>query len=131
MAVVGNDGVVGISFLLGADSAAIDAIVQSAGRAFCISARFVKGEIEQFCGVMKVLLRYAQTVLGQMAQTAVCNRDHSIDQQFCRRLLLDLDRLPTHELNMTHELAADLLGVRREGVTVAAHKLHTSCNRLA
>jgi CRP-like cAMP-binding protein len=72
---------------------------------------------------MKVVMRYAQAVLGQMAQTAVCNRYHSIDQQLCRRLLLGLDRLPTDELNMTHELAANLLGVRREGVTVAAHKL--------
>lgn len=123
VAVVGNDGVVGISFLLGADCAATDAMVQSAGRAFRISARFVKAEIEQSCGVMKVVMRYAQAVLGQMAQTAICNRYHSIDQQLCRRLLLGLDRLPSDELDMTHELAANLLGVRREGVTVAAHKL--------
>lgn len=68
-------------------------------------------------------MRYAQNVLGQMAQTAMCNRFHSIDQQFCRRLLLGLDRLPSDELDMTHELAASLLGVRREGITVAAHKL--------
>jgi CRP-like cAMP-binding protein len=123
VAVVGNDGVVGVSFLLGADCAATDAMVQSAGRAFRISARFVKAEIEQSCGVMKVVMRYAQAVLGQMAQTAICNRYHSIDQQLCRRLLLGLDRLPSDELDMTHELAANLLGVRREGVTVAAHKL--------
>ena len=123
VALVGNDGVVGISALLGADAAVTDAVVQSAGRAFRLSARFVKGEIEQSTGVMKVVMRYAQAVLGQMAQTAVCNRYHSIDQQLCRRLLLGLDRLPSDELNMTHELAANLLGVRREGVTVAAHKL--------
>lgn len=123
VAVVGNDGVVGISFLLGADSAVTEAIVQSAGHALRISTRFVKGEIEQSCGVMKVVLRYAQTVLGQMAQTAICNRYHSIDQQFCRRLLLGLDRLPNDELEMTHDLAANLLGVRRESVTAAASKL--------
>lgn len=123
VAVIGNDGVVGISWLLGAESAAADAVVQSAGRALRVSAQFVKGEIERSCGVMKVVMRYAQTVLGQMAQTAVCNRHHSIGQQLCRRLLLGLDRLPSDELDMTHELAANLLGVRREGVTVAAHKL--------
>jgi len=123
VAVVGNDGVVGISWLLGADAAATDAVVQSAGRALRVSAQFVKGEIEHSCGVMKVVMRYAQTVLDQMAKTAVCNRHHSIDQQLCRRLLLGLDRLPSDELDMTHELAANLLGVRREGVTVAAHKL--------
>lgn len=123
VALVGNDGVVGISSLLGEDGAATDAVVQSAGRAYRVSTRFVKGEIEASSGVMKVVMRYAQAILGQMAQTAVCNRYHSIDQQLCRRLLLGLDRLPSDELDMTHELAANLLGVRREGVTVAAHKL--------
>jgi len=123
VALVGNDGVVGISWLLGADSAANDAVVQSAGRAFRVSACFVKSEIEHSCEVMKVVMRYAQAVLGQMSQTAVCNRYHSIDQQLCRRLLLGLDRLPSDELDMTHELAANLLGVRREGITMAAHKL--------
>ena len=105
------------------DSAATDAVVQSAGRAFRISARFVKSEIEQSCGVMKVVMRYAQSVLGQMARTAICNRHHTIEQQFCRRLLLGLDRLPSDELAMTHELAANLLGVRREGISMTAHKL--------
>ena len=123
VAVVGHDGVVGISTLLGADAAATQAVVQSAGRAYRLSTRFVKSEIETSNGVMKVVLRYAQTVLAQMAQTALCNRYHSIDQQFCRRLLLGLDRLPSDELDMTHELAANLLGVRREGITMAAHKL--------
>lgn len=123
VAVVGNDGVVGISSLLGAEASATDAKVQSAGRAYRVSTRFVKAEIENSSGVMKVVMRYAQSVLGQMAQQAVCNRYHSIDQQLCRRLLVGLDRLPTDELDMTHELAANLLGVRREGVTVAAYKL--------
>ncbi len=123
VALVGNDGVVGIATLLGADAPATEAVVQNAGRAFRLSTRFVKGEIETVGGVMKLVLRYAQTVLAQMAQTALCNRYHSIDQQFCRRLLLGLDRLPSDELDMTHELAANLLGVRREGVTMAAHKL--------
>ena len=122
VALVGNDGVVGISSLLGAD-AATDAVVQSAGRAYRLSTRFVQSEVEESSGVMKVVMRYAQSILGQMAQTAVCNRYHSIDQQLCRRLLLGLDRLPSDELDMTHELAANLLGVRREGITVAAHKL--------
>lgn len=123
VAVVGNDGVVGISTLLGADAAATDAVVQSAGRAYRLSTRFVKNEIETCGSVLKIVLRYAQAVLSQMAQTAICNRYHSIDQQFSRRLLLGLDRLPSDELDMTHELAANLLGVRREGVTMAAHKL--------
>ena len=123
VAMVGNDGLVGVSWLLGADSAATDAMVQSAGRAFRVSAGFVKSDIEHSASVMKVVMRYAQAVLGQMAQTAVCNRYHSIDQQLCRRLLLGLDRVPSDELDMTHELAANLLGVRREGVSMAAHKL--------
>ncbi len=126
VAVVGNDVVVGVAFLLGADYAATDAVVQSAGRAFRISARFVKSEIEQSCGVMKVVMRYAQTVLGQMARTAICNRHHTIEQQFCRRLLLGLDRMPSNKLDMTHELAANLLGVRREGISVVAHKLQAA-----
>ena len=123
VAVVGNDGVVGISFLMGVNEAATDAVVQNSGRALRISARFVKGEIEENCGVMKVVMRYAQTVMTQMAQTAMCNRFHTIEQQFSRRLLLSLDLLPNNKLEMTHEMAANLLGVRREGVTVAALNL--------
>lgn len=126
VAVVGNDGVVGISCLLGAECAAHDAVVQSAGSALRISAAYVKNEIESCCCVMKLVMRYAQSVLGQMAQTAVCNRHHSIDQQLCRRLLLGHDRLPSNELEMTHELAANLLGVRREGISTAAHKLQAA-----
>ena len=126
VAVVGNDGVVGISCLLGADSTATDAVVQSAGTALRIRTSFVKNEIEHCCCVMKLVMRYAQAVLGQMAQTAICNRHHSIDQQLCRRLLLGHDRLPSDELDMTHELAANLLGVRREGISTAAHKLQAA-----
>ena len=126
VAVVGNDGVVGISSLLGEEASATDAMVQSAGQAYRVSTRFVKAEIENSCGDMKVVMRYAQSVLGQMAQQAVCNRYHSIDQQLCRRLLVGLDRLPSDELDMTHELAANLLGVRREGVTAGALKLQNA-----
>lgn len=123
VAVVGNDGVAGVSLLMGAEVAVNEAIVQNAGCAYRVGVQFVRGEIERSCGVMKVVLRYAQSMLGQMAQTAVCNRYHTIDQQLCRRLLTGLDRAPSDEIDMTHELAANLLGVRREGVTVAAHKL--------
>ena len=123
VAVVGNDGVVAISWLMGAEYSPNEAVVQSPGRAYRISTAFVKAEMERSRGVMRVVMRYAQSVLGQMAQTAVCNRYHSIDQQLCRRLLTGLDRLQSDEMNMTHELAANLLGVRREGITVAAHKL--------
>jgi CRP-like cAMP-binding protein len=123
VAVIGNDGVVSIATLLGGGVADMEAVVQSAGKAFRISAQFVKDEIEHSYGVMKVVMRYAQSVFGQIAQTAVCNRHHSIDQQLCRRLLLGLDRVSSDELQMTHELAANLLGVRREGVSTAAHKL--------
>lgn len=123
VAVVGNDGVVGISYLMGVDAAATDAVVQNSGRAFRISARFVKGELEQSFGVMKVVMRYAQAAMVQMSQTAICNRFHSIEQQFSRRLLVSLDRLPSDQMEMTHEMAANLLGVRREGVTVAANNL--------
>jgi CRP-like cAMP-binding protein len=123
VAVVGNDGVAGMSLFLGADVATSEVVVQSAGYALRVGAQFVKSEMERSNALGKVVLRYAQSVLAQIAQTAVCNRYHSIDQQLCRRLLLGLDRLPTDELDMTHELAANLLGVRREGVTHAAHKL--------
>lgn len=123
VAVVGNDGVVAIAWLMGADTSPNEAVVQSAGRAYRISTAYVKAEMERSRGVMRVIMRYAHSVLGQMAQTAVCNRYHSIDQQLCRRLLSGLDRLQSDELEMTHESAASLLGVRREGITVAAHKL--------
>lgn len=123
VAVVGNDGVIGISLFLGGDALPSEVVVQNAGGAFRLSAQFVKSEVERSSAVMKVMLRYAQALLVQVSQTAVCNRHHSIDQQLCRRLLLGLDRLASDELDMTHELAASLLGVRREGITHAAQKL--------
>lgn len=123
VAVVGNDGLVGVSLLLGGGAATSEAVVQSAGRAFRLSAAFFKSELERSNTISKTMLRYAQAVLLQAAQTAICNRYHSIDQQLCRRLLLGLDRSSSNEMDMTHELVANLLGVRREGVTIAAHKL--------
>lgn len=123
VAVVGNDGMVGVSLLLGGGSAPSEAVVQSPGLALRLSASFLRSEMDRSGAIAKVMLRYAQAVLGQVAQTAVCNRYHSIEQQLCRRLLLGLDRSYSDEIEMTHELAANLLGVRREGITIAAHKL--------
>lgn len=123
IAVVGNDGVVGISLFMGGNATPSQAVVQSAGRGYRLRAEAVKSEINLAGPILKMLLRYTQALIAQVAQTAVCNRYHSIDQQFCRRLLLGLDRLPSDELVMTQELVAKLLGVRREGVTAAALKL--------
>ena len=123
IAVVGNDGVVGVSLFMGGGATPNQALVQSAGQGYRLPAQWVKAEAEQGGPVLHMLLRYTQALMAQMAQTAVCNRYHSIDQQLCRRLLLGLDRLPSDELVMTQELAASLLGVRREGVTAAARKL--------
>jgi CRP-like cAMP-binding protein len=123
IAVVGNDGVVGISLFMGGNATPSQAVVQSAGRGYRLRAEAVKSEINLAGPILKMLLRYTQAMIAQVAQTAVCNRYHSIDQQFCRRLLLGLDRLPSDELVMTQELVARLLGVRREGVTAAALKL--------
>lgn len=123
IAVVGNDGVVGVSVFMGGSATPSQAVVQNAGQAYRLRAQTVKDEVD--CGgpVLKILLRYTQAMIAQVAQTAVCNRYHSIDQQLCRRLLLGLDRLPTEALAMTQELLASLLGVRREGITAAALKL--------
>ncbi|MBC7705083.1 MAG: Crp/Fnr family transcriptional regulator [Rhodoferax sp.] len=123
IAVVGNDGVVGVSVFMGGNATPSQAVVQAAGQAYRLRAQIVKDEVD--CGgpVLKMLLRYTQAMIAQVAQTAVCNRYHAIDQQLCRRLLLSLDRLPTDSLTMTQELLANLLGVRREGVTAAALKL--------
>jgi CRP-like cAMP-binding protein len=121
--VVGNDGLVGISAFMGGGSTPGRAVVQSAGHGFRMKAQTLKEEFEHFPEVMRLLLRYTQALIAQMAQTAVCNRHHSVDQQLCRWLLLSLDRLPGHELQMTHELIAHMLGVRREGVTESAQKL--------
>lgn len=122
IAVVGHEGVVGISLFMGGESTPSRAVVQSAGRGLRLKAAAIKQEFKH-APVMHLLLRYTQALITQMAQTAVCNRHHSLDQQLCRWLLLSLDRLEGHELTMTQELIANMLGVRREGVTEAALKL--------
>jgi CRP-like cAMP-binding protein len=123
IAVTGNDGLVGISLFMGGETTPSRAVVQSAGHAFRLKADLLKNEFGRFGPTMHLLLRYTQALITQMAQTAVCNRHHSVDQQLCRWLLLSLDRLQTNELSMTQELIANMLGVRREGVTEAAGKL--------
>jgi CRP-like cAMP-binding protein len=123
IAVVGNDGVVGVCVFMGGNATPSQAVVQAAGQAYRLRAQMIKDEVDSGGPVLKILLRYTQAMIAQVAQTAVCNRYHSIDQQLCRRLLLGLDRLPTESLTMTQELLANLLGVRREGVTAAALKL--------
>ena len=123
IAVVGNDGVIGVSLFMGGETTPSRAVVQSAGRAYQLSGRILKEEFTRAGAMQHLLLRYTQALLTQMAQTAVCNRHHSLDQQLCRWLLLSLDRLPTNQLAMTQELMANMLGVRREGVTEAAGNL--------
>ncbi len=123
ISVVGNEGLIGVALLLGGESTPSRALVQSAGSAYRLLAQRVKEEFNRHGEVHQLLLRYTQSLLTQMAQTAVCNRHHSIDQQLCRWLLLSLDRLPSNQLDMTQELIANMLGVRREGVTEAAGKL--------
>lgn len=124
IAVVGHEGVVGISLFMGGNSTTSRAVVQSAGRAFRLRASLMMEEFNRGGPVQHLLLRYTQALITQMSQTAVCNRHHSLDQQLCRWLLLSLDRLPSNELVMTQELIANMLGVRREGVTTAAGRLH-------
>jgi CRP-like cAMP-binding protein len=126
IAIVGNEGILGISLFMGGDTTPSRAVVQSAGHAYRLKAELLKNEFERFGSTMHLLLRYTQALITQMAQTAVCNRHHSIDQQLCRWLLLSLDRLATNELTMTQELIANMLGVRREGVTEAAGKLQNA-----
>ena len=123
IAIVGNEGILGISLFMGGESTPSRAVVQSAGFAFRLKAQLLKDEFGRFGPTMRLLLRYTQALITQMAQTAVCNRHHSVDQQLCRWLLLSLDRLQSNELSMTQELIANMLGVRREGVTEAAGKL--------
>ena len=123
IAVVGNEGVVGISLFMGGESTPSRAVVQSAGEGFRLKAEVIKNEFGLYDAVLHLLLRYTQALITQMAQTAACNRHHSVDQQLCRWLLLRLDRMQGSELEMTQELIANLLGVRREGVTEAALKL--------
>jgi CRP-like cAMP-binding protein len=123
IAVVGNDGIVGVALFMGGETTPSRAIVQSAGFAYRLSAHDLKEEFVRAGVLQQRLLRYTQALLTQMAQTAVCNRHHAIDQQLCRWLLLSLDRLPSNVLVMTQELIANMLGVRREGVTEAAGNL--------
>ncbi len=123
IAVIGHDGVVGISLFMGGNATPSRAVVQSAGQAYRLRASVAMNEVSQGGPVLNVLMRYTQSLIAQVSQTAVCNRYHSIDQQLARRLLLGLDRSTSDELMMTQELAANLLGVRREGITAAAHKL--------
>jgi CRP-like cAMP-binding protein len=126
IAVVGNEGVIGISLFMGGETTPSRAVVQSAGYAYRLTGQLLKEEFTRAGPMQHLLLRYTQALLTQMAQTAVCNRHHSLDQQLCRWLLLSLDRLPSNELVMTQELIANMLGVRREGVTEAAGKLQSA-----
>jgi CRP-like cAMP-binding protein len=123
IAVVGNEGVIGIALFMGGETTPSRAVVQSAGHAYRLIGQRLKDEFHRNGGLQLRLLRYTQALITQMAQTAVCNRHHSVDQQLCRWLLLSLDRLASNELVMTQELIANMLGVRREGVTEAAGKL--------
>jgi CRP-like cAMP-binding protein len=123
IAVVGNEGMLGISLFMGGEPTPSHAVVQSAGYGVRLKAQLLKDEFARFGPMMHLLLRYTQALITQMAQTAVCNRHHSVDQQLSRWLLLSLDRLESSELSMTQELIANMLGVRREGVTEAAGKL--------
>jgi CRP-like cAMP-binding protein len=123
IAIVGNEGMLGISLFMGGETTPSRAVVQSAGHAFRLGAEHLKTEFSRYGPTMHLLLRYTQALITQMSQTAVCNRHHSVDQQLCRWLLLSLDRLMSNELTMTQELIANMLGVRREGVTEAAGKL--------
>ena len=123
IAVTGNEGLVGISLFMGGESTPSRAVVQSSGHAYRLSAKVLKQEFERGGELQHLLLRYTQALITQMTQTAVCNRHHTVDQQLCRWLLLSLDRLPSNELSMTQELIANMLGVRREGVTEAAGHL--------
>jgi CRP-like cAMP-binding protein len=123
IAVVGNDGAVGVSLFMGGETTPSRAVVQSAGSAYRLSRARLKQEFSRHGELLHVLLRYTQSLITQMAQTAVCNRHHALDQQLCRWLLLSLDRLDSDELRVTQELIASMIGVRREGVTEAAGRL--------
>ena len=123
IAITGNEGLIGISLFMGGETTPSRAIVQSAGHAYRLRADFLKKEFERGGELQHLLLRFTQALITQMAQTAVCNRHHTVEQQLCRWLLLSLDRLPSNEISMTQELIANMLGVRREGVTEAAGHL--------
>jgi len=126
IAIAGNEGLVGISLFMGGESTPSRAVVQSAGEGYRVKASVLKREFARGGDLQHLALRYTQALITQMAQTAVCNRHHSLDQQLCRWLLLSMDRLPGNELKMTQELIANMLGVRREGVTVAAGALQAA-----
>jgi CRP-like cAMP-binding protein len=123
IAVVGNEGILGISLFMGGETTPSRAVVQSAGHGYRLEAQLLKREFNRAGPVLRLLLRYTQALITQMTQTAVCNRHHSVEQQLCRWLLLSLDRLSANSLIMTQELIANMLGVRREGVTEAAGDL--------
>ena len=123
IAVVGNDGVVGVSIFMGGETTPSRAVVQSAGQGYRLPARAIKAEFTRGGPIQGLMLRYTQSLITQMAQTAVCNRHHTVDQQLCRWLLHSMDRLGVPDITMTQELIATMLGVRREGVTEAAGKL--------
>jgi CRP-like cAMP-binding protein len=123
ISIVGNEGAIGVALFMGGETTTNRAIVQSSGSAYRLTGKRLKREFERHGEVLHILLRYTQALLTQMAQTAVCNRHHTVDQQLCRWLLLSLDRLSSDKLTMTQELIANMLGVRREGVTEAAGKL--------
>ncbi len=123
ISVVGNEGLVGIALFMGGESTPSRAIVQSGGYAFRLRGQLLKTEFARHGELLHLMLRFTQALITQMAQTAVCNRHHTVDQQLCRWLLLSLDRLSDNHLTMTQELIANMLGVRREGVTEAAGKL--------
>lgn len=122
-AVIGNDGMVGVTFFMGGSSTSCQTVVQNVGFAYRVKKNYLIQEFDRSSTVRNVILRYTLELMGQIAQTAVCNRHHSVEQQLCRWLLSNLDRLQSNELNMTHELIANTLGVRREGITEAAGKL--------
>jgi len=123
---VGNEGILGISLFMGGNTTPSRAVVQTAGHGYRLKANILLEEFNRAGPVMRLLLRYTQALITQMSQTAICNRHHTVEQQLCRWLLLTLDRLPTSELTMTQELIASMLGVRREGVTVAAGRLQAN-----
>ena len=126
IAVVGNEGIVGVALYMGGETTSSRAVVQSAGLGYRLTGQLLKKEFNRSEAMQHLLLRYTQALLTQMAQTAVCNRHHTVDQQLCRWLLLSLDRLASNQLTMTQELIANMLGVRREGVTEAAGKLQSA-----
>jgi len=125
-AIVGSEGMIGVSLFMGGETAPSQAMVQTAGYAYRLNKQVLKQEFDRSSSVRHVLLRYTRALITHMTQTAVCNRHHSVDQQLCRWLLLNLDRSPTNELTTTHELIANKLGVRREGITDAAGKLRSA-----